>query len=152
MEILHRTAADPVDVVRFGPQLIGKDGYLEYERSKTHETATVPFRNAPIWSEPTDYLERSYKAQVQQHLTYIVTAFGKPRSHKAFSSWFSDACTDAGLPHLSTKGLRKHRSATFKENGASVDQRQAWLGQESEAVDSIYSKSADLRKVLESSN
>jgi hypothetical protein len=53
------------------------------------------------------------------------------------------------LPHLSAKGLCKYQSATLKENRASVDQRTAWLGQETEDVDSIHSKTADKEKVIE---
>jgi len=37
----------------------------------------------------------------------------------------------------------------FRENGASLEQRLAWLGQETEAEGRHYSKSADLRRVIE---
>jgi len=43
------------------------------------------------------------------------------------------------------------RAAIFKENGASLEQRLAWLGQETEEEARRYSRSADLKKMLSAS-
>jgi hypothetical protein len=45
-------------------------------------------------------------------------------------------------------GIRKHRAAVFKENGAASDQRMAILGHETATEAARYSKSADLRRVI----
>jgi integrase len=82
-------------------------------------------------------------------MTFLVTAAGRPRSNKAASQWFSKACSEAGLAEgKSAHGLRKLRAAMFRENGATKDQRKAILGHESDAEEALYSKSADLQRVI----
>lgn len=146
-EVYYRSCAATVDVVQLGPQRVS-DGWLTYTRSKTGTPAVVPWhpRVAPDWFEWTDDLEKCLAAQ-PRHMTYIVTRYGRPRSHKATSQWFSAACRDAGLD-LSAHGIRKGRAAMFRENGASQDQRMAILGHETEEEATAYSKSANLKKVV----
>ncbi|TQS73313.1 tyrosine-type recombinase/integrase [Rhodobacteraceae bacterium] len=149
MELLYRTCASVVDACAISRKNVS-DGWLTYRRSKSGSTAMVPWAaaNAPAWFEWTNDLENCISAQPAD-ITYIVTAHGKPRSHKAVSSWFSNACTEAGLDaKKSAHGLRKLRAAMFRENGATKDQRMAILGHESEAEAEHYDKSADLRRVL----
>lgn len=74
---------------------------------------------------------------------------GAPRSPKSAAQWFSRACTAAGLEgSKAAHGIRKHRAAVFKENGASADQRMAILGHETATEAARYSKSADLQKII----
>ncbi len=55
----------------------------------------------------------------------------------------------AGLDSGKTAhGIRKGRSAMFKENGTVADQRMAILGHETEDEATRYSKSADLQKTV----
>ena len=53
--------------------------------------------------------------------------------------------------NIPVHGTCKGRAAIFNENGASVEQRLAWLGQETEEEARRYSLSADLKKVISTS-
>ncbi len=157
-EVFYRSLASVVDALKFSPAS-ATEGWLVYQRQKpqrkrrarkTVGVAVIPWsrQNAPEWFEWSDDLEAAHAAQNERHLTYIVTKFGKPRSIKATSQWFSAACSDAGLPDLSAHGIRKGRAATLKENGATTEQRMAIEGHETEEEASFYSRSADLRRVI----
>lgn len=146
-EVMHRTCAAIGDACRLGPGMVDA-GWLTYRRQKSKSEAVIPMTDAaPEWFEHDHHL-----AKCLSHwpiaLTFIRTQAGRPKSPKSAAAWFSRACTDAGLPDLSAHGIRKHRAAVFRENGASEDQRMAVLGHETAAEAQNYSRSADLKKVI----
>ncbi len=146
LELAYQSCASSVDLVALGPANVS-DGFLGYNRSKTGSRAESPLAAVPLWFE----VSPSYHACIRlapKHMTYLTTKAGTSRSSKAVSSWFSRKCTDAGLPDHSLHGIRHGRASIFKENGATKDQRMAVLGHESEAESNHYSKSADLRRVI----
>ncbi len=148
-EIMYLTSASIGDACRLGSGNV-RDGWIVYRRKKSGSEAVCPFTSAaPLWSEPDGLLIEALNARDSKHMTWMVTEHGGPRSPKAATQWFSKSCTQAGLPDLTSHGIRKGRAAMFKENGATLDQRLAWLGQETESEGRHYSKSADLRKVIE---
>lgn len=147
-ELMHLSCAAISDAVRLGPGMI-EAGWLTYTRRKSGSAATCPMTaDAPAWFEPDGLFLDAWQAQPSRHMTYMVTAEGRPRSHKAAASWFSAAATKAGLPNLSAHGIRKGRAAIFRENGATEDQRMAILGHETEAEARDYSRSADLKRIV----
>jgi integrase len=145
-ELLYRTCAAIGDACKLTRGHV-EDGWLVYARGKTDQIAVVPWapENRPEWFGEDD-LDACLRGHA--HMSFIVTAFGKPRSQKAATQWFSEACTAAGLPNLSAHGVRKYRAAMFKEAGADQEKRMAILGHATEAEASRYSKSADLRRVI----
>lgn len=147
-ELMHRTCAAIGDACRLGEGMV-KDGWLTYRRQKSGSEATCPFTvSGPEWFEADDHLAKCLKYN-PRHMTYLVTVRGAPRSPKSAAQWFSRACTAAGLDEgLAAHGIRKHRAAVFKENGAATDQRMAILGHETATEAARYSKSADLRRVI----
>ncbi|MEY8117855.1 tyrosine-type recombinase/integrase [Falsihalocynthiibacter sp. BN13B15] len=150
-EVLYRSCAAIGDAVTLGPNMVDDEGWLTYTRKKSVSMATAPFNGlvAPNWFGWTDDLERALAAQPKRHFAlFMCTSFGTPRLHKGAASWFSRACNAAGMPHLSSHGVRKYRASMFKENGATPEQRMAILGHESKHEAGLYSKSADLRKVI----
>lgn len=148
LELMYRSCAAMGDACLLGPANI-RGNWLEYTRQKSGSGAVVPWRNAPAWFEWTDDFERCLAAQGGGHMVWLVTAQGKPRSHKAASQWFSRACTEAGLaPDLSAHGLRKLRGAMMREMGATVDQRKPILGHETDGEAEKYAKSADAKVVI----
>lgn len=150
-EVYYRSCAATVDAVVLGPGMVS-DGWLTYCRSKTGAPAVIPWsaETAPDWFEWSDDLEACL-AHHPRHMTFLATAQGRTRSQKSASQWFSAACRAAGLD-LSAHGIRKGRATVFRENGATEDQRMAVLGHETQEEANAYSKSADLRRVIESSN
>lgn len=148
-ELMYRTCAAIGDACNLTRGHV-KDGWLTYTRQKSMSAATCPFTVAgPAWFEATDDLQACLAVE-PQHLTYMTTEYGKSRSSKAASSWFSKAASAAGLDADKTAhGIRKGRAAMFKENGTSADQRMAVLGHETESEATRYSRSADLRRTVE---
>lgn len=147
-EVIHRTGASIVDAVQIGPGMV-RAGWLHYRRQKSGSDAVCPMtaETAPKWFEHDDHLDRCIAAQ-PRHMTYMVTAAGAPRSHKAASQWFAAACRAAKLDGLTAHGIRKHRASVFLENGASEEQRMAILGHETASETRRYSKAADLKKTV----
>src|SRR5947209_8598026 len=45
-------------------------------------------------------LRQSIDATLTGHWVYLVTAFGKPHSAKAFGNWFKKRCREAGLDEV----------------------------------------------------
>ncbi|WP_020039712.1 tyrosine-type recombinase/integrase [Salipiger mucosus] len=145
-EVMHRTCASIADACRLGPGMV-RDEWLTYRRGKSGSEAAIPMLGGPAWFEPDEQLTRCLEV-APKHMTWITTRSGAARSPKAAGQWFSRACTAAGLPHLSAHGIRKHRAAVFKENGAAPEQRMAILGHETEGETARYSRSAELRRVI----
>ena len=144
MEAMFRTGASIADLCRLGLHMV-EDGWLTYERGKSGSVAVIPWNNPPAWAQG-DELDACLEHH--PHLMFLVTATGKPRSEKAAAAWFSQACTEAGLPELSAHSFRKLKAVRMKELGATPEQRMAILGHETRAEASRYAKSADLRRVI----
>ena len=81
------------------------------------------------------------------HAALMVTNFGKARSGKAASSWFSTAARDAGIIGKSAHGLRKYRATVLANNLASTHLIAAWLGHDSLAMVRKYTKTANRRRI-----
>ncbi len=145
-ELLYRSCAAIGDACHLTRGHI-QDGWLIFQRGKTNQLAVVPWapERRPGWFG-TDDLDACLKGH--QHLTFIVTAYGKSRSENGATQWFSRACTEAGLPKLSAHGVRKYRAAYFKERGALPEQRMAVLGHATQFEAGRYAKSADLTRVI----
>lgn len=146
-ELLFWTGARRSDAVRLGPGMIDA-GWLVYTQQKTGGRVEVPMTSAPAWAEPDDHLQRAIAAQNSRHMTWIVTASGKPRSAKAFGAWIGAAAKSAGIVGKTAHGLRKSRGAIMRENGAGMDQRMAWLGHDSASEAERYGRSADVRRII----
>jgi integrase len=147
-EVLHRTAAAVVDACQIGPAMV-RDGWLFYTRRKSGSPAVCPMtaETSPPWFEHDDHLALCIAAQPAR-LVYLMTKTGKARSHKSVSQWFAAACRAAGIEGKSAHGLRKHRAAVFKENGASAEQRMAILGHETASEAKDYAASASLARTV----
>lgn len=145
-EVMHHTGCAIADALQLGDKNI-RDGWIIHNRQKSTSPSACPFRGGPDWFEPTDMLHKCLAARNAKHLVWITTRRGAPRSAKAASQWFSAACRAAGVAKTA-HGIRKHRAAIFRENGATPDQRMAILGHETTAQEAHYSKSADLRRII----
>ena len=64
-----------------------------------------------------------------EHLTFLVTEFGRPFTPAGFGNWFSDRCNEAGVPNnLRAHGLRKAGATRLAEHGCSDHEIMAWGG------------------------
>ncbi|MBA4282016.1 tyrosine-type recombinase/integrase [Ralstonia sp.] len=146
-EMLQWTGARCVDVVRLGPQNVGPDGVLSYVQSKTGKPAHVPWTCQAFGLEDqrADLLSC---VKGTNALIYVITAYGKPRSPKGFSQWFSAAAKAAGLPHKTAHGLRKYRMIQMAENGLSILIMQAWVGHTTMDEVEEYTRQANRRRTI----
>ena len=113
LALLLYTAQRRSDVVRMGRQHI-KDGVLTVKQQKTGVTLAIPVHPE---------LQAVLDATPSEHLTFLVTATGKPYGGNAFSEQFRNWCDAAGLPkRCKPHGLRKAACRRLAEAGCSANE------------------------------
>jgi len=149
-ELLHWTGARISDVIRMGPGMISRDGWLEFSQMKTGGKVAIPFsRTPPAFAPAKDLaqLHAALDALPDRHMTWVTKHGGGSRSHKSASQWFSAAARAANLQGLTAHGLRVTRARHLAEHGATTHQIGAWTGHESLKEIDHYSRSAS-RKIM----
>jgi integrase len=153
-DLLLYTGVRRSDVVRLGPQMERRfietqpDGdTVEVQKLVFTETKggsrIVKTHELPILPP----LRQSIDATLIGHLVYLVTAFGKPHSAKAFGNWFKKRCREAGLEGLSAHGLRKLGAQRCAEAGATEHQLMALFGWTNPQQAAVYTKKANRAKL-----
>ncbi|RXR27716.1 hypothetical protein EQG66_11550 [Sphingobium fluviale] len=132
-ELLLYTALRRSDIVRIGRQN-RQDNLLILRHSKNKSDTVIPI--LPPLARALDAIE-------VQHLTYLVTAFGKPFTAAGFGNWFGERCEMAGLPHCTAHGLRKAMARRLAEAGVSTLEGRAVTGHKSDAMFAHYAKKAN---------
>ena len=149
-DLLLYTGVRRSDVVRLGPQMERRfietqpDGdTVELQKLVFTETKggskIVKTHELPILAP----LRLSIDATPTGHLVYLVTAFGKPHSVKAFGNWFKKRCLEAALEGLSAHGLRKLGAQRCAEAGATEHQLMALFGWTNPQQAAVYTKKAN---------
>src|SRR5215471_4682574 len=149
-DLLLYTGVRRSDVVRLGPQMerwstetLPDGSTVEVQKLVFTETKggsrIVKTHELPILSP----LRQSIDATTIGHLVYLVTAFGKPHSAKAFGNWFKKRCREAGLEEVSAHGLRKLGAQRCAEAGATEHQLMALFGWTSPQQAAVYTKKAN---------
>jgi integrase len=119
LALLLYTAQRRSDVVRMGRQHI-RDGVLTLKQQKTGITLAIPVH---------PHLQAVLDATPSAHLTFLVTATGKPYGGNAFSEQFRNWCNAAALPKRCTAhGLRKAACRRLAEHGCSANEIMAISG------------------------
>lgn len=145
-ELLLWTGARISDAVRLGPGMVGRDGVLSYRQAKTGGEAFVPMTCAqPAFAGSRADLDAALTPNGQ--MTYLATAQGRGRSHKALGGLVSEAAQKAGIDKTA-HGLRKTRARTLAEGGASTHQIASWTGHKTLAEVQHYTDAADRRKAV----
>ena len=139
IELLLNTAQRRGDVVRMGPQhiTVTADGPCLHVRQQK----TGVHLDLPLFPE----LQEAIAAMPSKgrHLTFLVTASGKPFSPAGFTNWFRDICNEAGLRGFSAHGLRKASLTRFAEAGCSVHQIAAFGGHKTLSEIAHYTRSVE---------
>jgi integrase len=119
LALLLYTAQRRGDVVKMGRQHI-RDGALHLKQQKTGITLAIPVHPE---------LRAVLDATPSEHLTFLVTATGKPYGGNAFSEQFRNWCDAAGLPQrCKPHGLRKAACRRLAERGCSANEIMAISG------------------------
>jgi integrase len=137
LELLYGTMASRNDVVRLGRQHVQAE-LLSYRRGKTANPVDIPV--LPELRAAIDAMPKT------EHLTFLVTEFGKPFTPAGFGNWFREQCDDAGIP-LSAHGLRKAGATRLAEHGCTDHEIMAWGGWSSIKEVQRYTKAANRKRL-----
>lgn len=141
MEFALETASRRGEVVRLGPQHI-KNGWIHIER--THGSEGVDIEVSPQLLSACDAMPKA-------HLTYIVTAQGKPRSKYGLGNDFARWVTEAGLPsHCRLHGLKKGGMRRRAEAGNTAHELMAFSGHKSLSEVQRYTEAVNKKKLAAS--
>jgi integrase len=134
-ELLVQVGQSRCDIVRMGRQHV-RNGTLSLRRQKTGVAFDVPVLPA---------LQRAIDAMPSgDHLTFLITAQGKPFTAAGFGNWFREICNEAGLPRRCTShGLRKAAATRLADRGATTTQLMAWFGWKTASEAERYTRNAD---------
>lgn len=145
LALLLYTGVRRSDVVSLGPQM-ERDGWLVFTETKNRRNKPK-LRELPILPE----LRAAIDAVPSGHLSYLVTAFGKPFTANGFGNWFKKRCREAGLDdHCSAHGLRKAGATFAANNGATTKQLMAIFGWETIKEADHYTRRVDQKHLAES--
>ena len=123
LALLFYTAQRRSDVVRMGRQHIREtaEGQILYVKQRKTGVELL----IPIYPELRAVLD----ATPSEHLTFLVTATGKPYGDNHFSESFREWCDAAGLPkRCSAHGLRKARCRWLAEHECSGPEIMSFSG------------------------
>ncbi len=141
MEFALETASRRGEVVKLGPQHI-KNGRIRIERTHGSEDVDIPI---------SPELQAACDAMPKSHLTYIVTAHGKPRSKFGLGNDFAKWATEAGLPpRCRLHGLKKGGMRRWAEAGGTAHELMAFSGHKSLTEVQRYTSAADKKRLADS--
>lgn len=151
-ELIYWTAARCVDARRLSRAMVQPDGWIRFTQEKTDGEVEIPFKALPASMKPlkSDFAHLHKALEGHNEMMFILTTFGKPRSQKGLSQWFSERAGIAGLDdHCTAHGLRKARAVRLVELGWSSARVGSWTGHESLGEIERYIRKRDKRRVLE---
>ena len=125
------------DVVRMGWQHITA-GAIAVRQQKTDTHLVIPIHRL---------LQAVLAETPREHMTFLVTKYGKPFTSNGFGNWFRDRCDEAGLPQCSAHGLRKAAARRLTEDGKSNQQIKAVTGHRTNPEVSRYTAAADQKRL-----
>jgi integrase len=141
MEFALEAVSRRCEVVRLGPQHV-RDGRIRIERHHGSADVDIPL---------TPELQAACEAMPKEHLTYIVTAYGKPRSVAGLGNDFAKWATDAKLPNrCRLHGLKKGGMRRLAEAGNTTHELMAISGHRTLSEVQRYTADADRKKLADS--
>jgi integrase len=143
MEFALEAVSRRREVVRLGPQHVyaGPDGGTWISIARIHGSDAVDIPVSPELKAAIDAMPRS-------HLTFIVTAYGKPRSKFGLGTDFAGWAREAGLPdHCRLHGLRKAGMRRGAEAGMSTHELMAQSGHKTLSEVDRYTKGANQKRL-----
>jgi integrase len=129
------------EVVRLGPQHV-RNGRIRIERLKGSADVDIPV---------TPELQAACDAMPKEHLTYIVTQDGKPRTANGLGRVFARWASKAGLPpRCRLHGLKKGGMRRLAESGGTTHELMAISGHLTLSEVQRYTEQADRKKLADS--
>ncbi|MGR4930601.1 tyrosine-type recombinase/integrase [Bradyrhizobium sp. CAR08] len=141
MEFALETVSRRGEVVRLGPQHISH-GRIRIERTHGSEDVDIPVSGD---------LQAACDAMPKKHLTYIVTAYGKPRSKFGLGTDFAEWARAAGLPdRCRMHGLKKSGMRRRAEVGNTAHELMAFSGHKTLTEVQRYTEAANKKRLADS--
>jgi integrase len=134
MEFALETTSRRGEIVRLGPQHV-KNGWIHIQRIHGSKDVDIPM---------SPELQAACEAMPKVHLTYIITAQGKPRSKAGLSNDFTKWVTAAGLP------ARCRLHGRFAETGSTAHELMAISGHKTLSEVQRYTDAADKKRLADS--
>ncbi len=131
--LLLFTAQRRGDVVGMGRQHL-RNGVLHVRQQKTGMALQIPLHPE---------LQVILDATPNDHLTFLITDFGKPFAAAGFGNWFRSMCNEAGLKGCSAHGLRKAASRRLAEHGCTAHEIMSITGHKTLKEVTRYTMAAD---------
>jgi integrase len=138
LDVLLYTGLRRGDAVRFGRQHV-RDGIGVIKTEKSGFTVTVTLPILPVLAE-------TLAAGQCGDLTFIAGERGQPVTKESFGNLFKRACRAAGVPG-SAHGVRKIAATRAANAGATVPQLEAIFGWSGGRMASLYTRSADRKRL-----
>jgi integrase len=145
-EFALETVSRRGEVVRLGPQHVytGPKGEPRIRIARIHGSDDV---DIPITPE----LKAAIDAMPRAHLTFIVTAYGKPRSKFGLGTDFARWAREAWLPdHCRLHGLKKAGMARLADAGDTTHELMAVSGHKTLAEVERYTKGSNKKTLADS--
>jgi integrase/recombinase XerD len=146
LEFAFETVSRRGEIVTLGPQHVytGEDGQPWIRIARTHRSKDV---DIPISPE----LMAAIDAMPKKHLTFLVNAYGKPRSNLGLAHHFAKWARAAGLPdHCRLHGLKKAGMSRDANDGFTTHELMAKSGHKTLAMVELYTKEVNDRKLAAS--
>ena len=144
LAILLYTSWRREDAVRLGPQHV-QGGRIRYRQAKNEHRNPIDM-DIPLHPD----LAEAIGASPSEHLTFLVTEYGKPFTPNGFGNAFKDWCRQANLPHCSAHGLRKALATRLAERGATPHEIMAITGHQSLEEVERYTRAARKSQLADS--
>jgi integrase len=139
-EFALETVSRRAEVVRLGRQHVA-NGHIFIQRIKGSDDVDIPV---------TPELQAAMDAMPRAHLTFIVTAAGKPRSKVGLGNDFAKWAREAGLPdRCRLHGLKKAGMRRLAEDGDTAHELMAISGHRTLSEVQRYTKGANNRKLAD---
>jgi integrase len=132
------------DVVKMGRQHIHK-GVLTVDQKKT-EGSEEAHLEIPVHPKLREIIDST----PSDHLTFLVTSFGKPYSSNGFGNSMREWCDAAGCPGVSSHGLRKACARRLAEIGCTTHEIASITGQASLSEVERYTRAANRKRLAQS--
>lgn len=140
LDVLLYTGLRRGDAARIGPAHV-RDGVATIQTEKSGERIEVTLPILPA-------LQRTLEAGPIGKTTFICGVKGERLTKEGFGNLFRDACREAGI-RKSAHGVRKIAATTAANNGATVAELEAIFGWEGGRMASLYTKTADRRRLAQ---
>jgi len=143
LDLLLDTGGRREDAVRLGPQHV-RDRRVRFTQAKNEHRSPIEV-DIPLHPE----LARTIAETRSGHLSFLITAYGKPFTPAGFGNAMRHWCDQANLHHCSAHGLRKACATALAEAGTTAHEIASVTGHQSLEEVERYTRAASRKKLAD---